>query len=88
MSLESIVAEIDSEIGRLEQAKQLLSSVVNMKTPGRPRGKVVAAIVSLKPKRTLSASARAKIAAAQKARWAKARKGASNNGVLKSGGSK
>jgi len=70
MSLEGILNEIDAEIDRLQQAKRLLSGTAILKRgPGRPRG------ASPKPKRrVLSAAARAKIAAAQKARWAKARK--------------
>ncbi|MDP9049585.1 MAG: hypothetical protein M3O31_02535 [Acidobacteriota bacterium] len=72
MSVESIIGEIDLEIARLQQAKELLGGTVTRKGPGRPRG--TTARSAPKAKRTLSPAARAKIAAAQKARWAKVRK--------------
>ena len=81
MSVDSIIAEIDLEIARLQQAQQLLSGTVNRKGPGRPRG--TTARPASKSKRTLSPAARAKIAAAQKARWAKARKAGSTKGTAK-----
>lgn len=71
MDTQKIVAEIDAEIFRLEQVKALLTgtkTAENRKSnrPGMARrsGK----------KRTLSAEAREKIAAAQRARWAKSKK--------------
>ncbi len=70
MSFEKLVAEIDAEISRLTQAKQLLTggAVTPAKRgPGRPPATAV-----VKPKkRKMSAAGRARIAAAQKARWAK-----------------
>jgi hypothetical protein len=72
MSVESIIAEIDLEIGRLQQAKQVLSGTVTPKGRGRPRG--TTAGVAPKAKRTMSRAARERIAAAQRARWAKTRK--------------
>ena len=76
MSLENIVSEIDAEIARLDQAKQLLSGAVTPKRGvGRPRGGSTFVRSPAKPKRrALSAAARAKISAAQKARWAKTKK--------------
>ena len=67
MSLASLISEIDAEIARLEQAKQLLCGMPALqKRRGRPL-KVTAPMVAPTPKRrTLSAAARAKIAAAQK----------------------
>jgi hypothetical protein len=56
-----IIATIDEQIGRLEQAKKLLSgSAAGLGRTGR---------------RTLSAAARARIAAAQR-RWAKQKRAA------------
>jgi len=76
MSLENIVSAIDAEIAKLQQVKQLLGSASPPKEgPGRPRRNAVAAVVPAKrKKRRLSAAARAKIAAAQKARWAKVKR--------------
>lgn len=70
METKGVLAEIDAEIQRLEQVRALL--VGNAKD-GR-RGKKAAKSAS--KKRRLSQEARARIAAAQKARWAKARKAA------------
>ena len=90
LSLESIVAEIDSQIARLGQAKRLLSDSPAPKNgPGRPRLNGAATAVPVKPKRrTLSAAARAKISAAQKARWAKAKTGKGKTAAANSKGSK
>lgn len=86
MSIEKIVSEIDAEIGRLEEAKRLLSGdSAGKRKPGRPRkGVVVSAPV--KKRRTLSAAARAKIATAQKARWAKAKKASVKSSVAAKSG--
>jgi hypothetical protein len=65
MQISEIIAALDSEILRLQQVKAILSgSTAVTKTPATPK------------KHHLSAEARAKIAAAQKARWAKAKKAA------------
>jgi len=74
--LESIVSEIDSEIARLQQAKALLSDSHAPKNgPGRPRVNAVTTVAPVKAKRrSMSAAGRAKIAAAQKTRLAKAKK--------------
>jgi hypothetical protein len=76
MSISAIITAIDNEIARLKQAKELLSgTAVGNASPtvkrgrGRPRKESI--IATPKPRKKLSASARAKIAAAQKARWAK-----------------
>lgn len=74
MGVESVIAEIDIQIARLQQARQLLSDPVVRKGPGRPRGASEPAV--RKPKRKMSAAGRARIAAAQRARWAKSRKAA------------
>ena len=64
MSLETIVHEIDKEIANLTQARNVLASL-NGSSPK-------AAVRSLTAGR-FSAASRAKMAAAQKARWAKYR---------------
>ena len=77
MSIETIVSEIDAEIMRLEQAKQLLTGTATKRGPGRPRVNVTSAPApKKKARRKMSAAGRARIAAAQKARWAKLRKSA------------
>jgi hypothetical protein len=60
MDTAQLVSEIDSEIARLQQARTLLAGLDSATHPKLPR-----------KKRTLSAEARARIAAAQKRRWAK-----------------
>ena len=76
MDTNTIVLEIDAEISRLQQARAILTgpNTTWKRKPGRPAG----ASLSSTPKavRILSAEARAKIAAAQQARWAKSRKAA------------
>jgi len=67
METRDILAAIDEEIRRLEQVRALLGgkeprSMTKIGTSPRRRGK-------------LSAEARARIAAAQKARWAKQKAG-------------
>jgi hypothetical protein len=63
MHTNDIVAALDSEILRLQQVKALLSgSTTNPKAP------------SAQKKHHLSAEGRARIAAAQKKRWAKAKR--------------
>jgi hypothetical protein len=67
MDTTEIIQAIDAEIARLEKARDLLNCHVG--TPAR-RGRPV----SPKPqRRKISAEGRARIAAAQKARWAKAK---------------
>jgi hypothetical protein len=63
MTREEIIAAIDEEIGRLEKVRELLQSAGGTKFASfgnRPH-----------KKRYLSPEARARIAAAQKRRWAK-----------------
>jgi hypothetical protein len=67
MITKQILAELDAEISRLQQAKAILAGTAVKRGPGRPA-------VSGTVKRQLSSEARARIAAAQKARWAKAKK--------------
>lgn len=76
MNTIAIVTEIDAEIARLQQVRELLAAVKvtgGKRKPGRP-----AAAASLpangKAVRVLSAASRESIAAAQKKRWAKVRR--------------
>jgi len=77
MNLNDIVAQIDAEISRLTQAKHALLGISPTKGPGRPRTisaltiPAVAGVAAKPKKRKMSAAGRARIAAAQKARWAK-----------------
>ena len=68
MSIDEIIKELDAEIVRLQEAKQLLSGLSgNGSSPGTRRQK--AAAVG-KKRRVLSAEARQRIAEAQRKRWA------------------
>jgi hypothetical protein len=80
MTNDAILAAIDEEITKLQQARAMLagSSVgPAKKTVGRPKGskKTSETAPSVK-KRVLSEEARAKIAAAQKKRWTAHKKSA------------
>ena len=63
MNTEQIVAEVEAEIGRLQNVVALLRGTTS------PRAKGTG-------KRTMSAAARKRISDAQKARWAKSRRAA------------
>jgi hypothetical protein len=76
-----IIAEIDEQISRLQQARVLLSetpSTANRTGPGRPKGSkntaTVAPVASTTRKRKLSPEGRKRIADAMKKRWAERRK--------------
>jgi hypothetical protein len=76
MSISSIIVEIDKELALLNAARKLLAeapTAKNKRGPGRPpkATTLVSGVVAKKPHKRLSAAARARIAAAQKARWAK-----------------
>jgi hypothetical protein len=71
MDKDTILATIDAEISKLEQAKALLTGTTVKRGPGRPKG---TSKTTPKKKRNLSPEGRARIAAAVKARWAKQRK--------------
>ena len=66
MEMEGILAELDAEIRKLEQVRAILTG-----KDGRHVSKIPA---TGRKKRRLSSEARARIAAAQKARWAKFKK--------------
>lgn len=72
MGINQILAELDAEIGRLQQAKALLGGETVKRGPGRPKG----SSSTTKKKRNLSPEGRARIAAAVKARWARQKKAA------------
>ena len=74
MAFETLLQQIDAEIGRLQQAKQLLSGQTAKRGPGRPAKSTTsgaAPATGTRKRRVLSQEARKRIAAAQKKRWAK-----------------
>jgi hypothetical protein len=75
MSANDILSLIDAEIAALQQARAALAGAAK-KGPGRPKSAAAPAVKLKKKKRTLSAEARAKIAEAQRKRWAAVRKAA------------
>jgi hypothetical protein len=74
MNTNDILIQIDAEISRLQQARALLDGTgpTERRQPGHPAGSSVPG--KIKAKRILSTEAREKIAAAQRARWAKAKR--------------
>jgi hypothetical protein len=79
MQINKILAELDSEIIRLQEAKSILTGTPykhqagSSKTPTKV--KTLRAAVPAMKKHKISPEGRARIAAAQKKRWAKAKKG-------------
>lgn len=76
----SILAQIDDEISRLTQVRNLLFPLTTTQTkrgPGRPPNS------SKKPTRYISPQGRARISAAVKAHWAAKRKDAAKKGTQK-----
>jgi len=79
MDTKDILNEIDAEISRLQQVRVLLTGAAGISTPAKKRGRPVGSGASasapsiVKGRRALSPEARAKIAAAQKLRWAKSK---------------
>ena len=77
MGTSEILAELDAEIARLQQAKALLAGEEVKRSPGRPKATdTPAPAPAKKKKRNLTPEGRARIAAAVKARWAKQKKAA------------
>ena len=71
MAIESILAQIDSEIATLTQARALLVNAGKVSTQApAPKAAKAAAPAKGRKKRTLSAEARKRIAEAQRKRWA------------------
>lgn len=87
MNMQDIVLEIDDEIVKLQQVKALLAGTST--TRGRKLSQPVNTSLSrkAKTKRTLSIEAREKIAAAQRARWAKSKKAAARAVRINAGAS-
>ena len=71
MSTIDILSLIDAEIANLQQARALLVTSTGKKLPGRPKA---VAVPKNKPKRRMSAEGRARIAEAQRKRWAAKKK--------------
>jgi len=76
MDTKEIIAQIDTEIARLQEVKNILFGTTATKARRGPKKARVTPTPITHKKRTLSAEARARIAAAQKARWAKSKKAA------------
>ena len=78
MEVSRIIAEIDAQISKLQQARELLAgtTVSTGKGPGRPKGSKNAKAVGAPAKRKLSPEGRKRIADAMKRRWAERRKAA------------
>jgi hypothetical protein len=74
LNTKEILEHINSEISRLQQVKALLQGTTNGYGRGASASVNGAAAPKVKGKRVLSLEARKKIAAAQRKRWAKARK--------------
>ena len=77
MEVSRIIAEIDAQISKLQQARELLSgTAVKVKGRGRPKGSKNAktAAKAAPRKRKISAEGRKRIAEAMKKRWAERRK--------------
>jgi hypothetical protein len=68
MDTEALVAEIDAEIDLLQKTRALLTGHTAPLKRGRPPA------TKPKTRRTMSPEGRARIVAAQKARWANAKK--------------
>lgn len=76
MEVSHILAEIDSQIAKLQQARALLAgtSAPVRNGRGRPKGSKNAAAITEPRKRKLSPEGRKRIADAMKKRWAERRK--------------
>jgi hypothetical protein len=82
MAIENLIPEIEAEIARLTQVRNLLAGTESPATKrrGRPAG---VALAKKPPKRVMSPEARERIAAAQRKRWAKQKKAAAAKQVAK-----
>ncbi len=76
MNTNEILSQIDAEIARLQQVKTILSGTTTARAKRGPnKARVVPTPITAK-RRKISPEGRARIAAAQKARWAKSKKAA------------
>jgi topoisomerase IA-like protein len=80
MAIETILAQIDSEIARLKQARNLLATTGTAATKAGRSSKKASAKAKPRKKRVLSAEARKRIADAQRKRWAAVRAKAKQKG--------
>jgi hypothetical protein len=72
MDVRAIIFEIDAEIAKLTKVKEALQGTPVKRGPGSPQTLATASPVAKKrAKRKMSAEGKARISAAQKARWAK-----------------
>ena len=77
MEVSRIIAELDAQILKLQQARALLAGAATAAPrtgPGRPKGSKNAAAAPTPRKRKLSPEGRKRIADAMKKRWAERRK--------------
>lgn len=79
MEVSRIIAEIDAQILKLQQARALLAetnlAAAPRNRPGRPKGTTKVKVAAAgKKRRNLSAEGRKRIADAMKKRWAEHRK--------------
>lgn len=77
MEVNRIIAEIDAQISKLQQARALLAGTTTSALSvgrGRPKGSKNAAAAKTPRKRKLSPEGRKRIAEAMKKRWAERRK--------------
>lgn len=78
MEVSRIIAEIDAQISKLQQARALLAGTTTSAGRGRPKGSKnagsPASATAAPRKRKLSAEGRKRIAEAMKKRWAERRK--------------
>ena len=77
MEVSRIIAELDAQILKLQQARALLAGAatpVHRAGPGRPKGSKNTAVAAAPRKRKLSPEGRKRIADAMKKRWAERRK--------------
>lgn len=86
MEVSRIIAEIDAQISKLQQARQLLAGAEEVKRagPGRPKGSknssaAAAAPAASSKQRKLSPEGRKRIADAMKRRWAERKKTAAKS---------
>ena len=80
MAIENILAQIDSEIARLQQARNLLATIGTAAPKAGRSAKKASAKAKPRKKRVLSAEARKRIADAQRKRWAAVRAKARQKG--------
>ena len=76
MEVSKIIAEIDAQIQKLQQARELLSgaATAERRGPGRPKGSKNVTTPAAPRQRKLTPEGRKRIAEAMKRRWAERRK--------------